>query len=50
MMNKPPEVKPMKLEEYNSIIEDFNKYASFSCKAENELKRKYKQYVHIIML
>lgn len=32
----------MKIEIYNAIVEDFNKLSSFSRKAENELKKKYK--------
>ncbi|XP_026760622.1 CDAN1-interacting nuclease 1 isoform X1 [Galleria mellonella] len=34
--------KIMKIEIYNAIVEDFNKLSSFSRKAENELKKKYK--------
>lgn len=33
----------MKIEEYNAIVEDFNKLPSFSRKCENELKKKYAQ-------
>ncbi|KAJ0173602.1 hypothetical protein K1T71_010751 [Dendrolimus kikuchii] len=36
------DIVPMKLEEYSDIVEHFNKYTSFSRKAENELKEKYK--------
>ncbi|XP_075982620.1 CDAN1-interacting nuclease 1 [Anticarsia gemmatalis] len=32
----------MKIEDYNAIVEDFNKLPSFSRKSENELKKKYK--------
>lgn len=39
------DIKPMKLEEYNAIVEDFNKLSSFSRKSENELKKKYKKQV-----
>ncbi|CAG9789344.1 unnamed protein product [Diatraea saccharalis] len=35
-------IKPLKTEVYNSIVEDFNKMSSFTRKAENELKNKYK--------
>ncbi|XP_046971159.1 CDAN1-interacting nuclease 1 [Vanessa cardui] len=37
------ENKPMSLKLYNSIVKDFNKMTSFSRKAENELKKKYKE-------
>lgn len=33
----------MRIEEYNAIVEDFNKLTSYSRKSENELKKKYKQ-------
>lgn len=33
----------MKMEEYNAIVEDFNKLTSYSRMSENELKKKYKQ-------
>lgn len=36
-------MKPMKVEVYNAVVEDFNKLPSFSRKSENELKKKYKQ-------
>lgn len=36
-------IKPMKVEVYNAIVEDFKKLPSFSRKSENELKKKYKQ-------
>ncbi|XP_012544458.1 CDAN1-interacting nuclease 1 isoform X1 [Bombyx mori] len=35
------QTKPMKIEEYNAIVEDFTKLSSFTRKMENELKRKY---------
>lgn len=37
------QTKPMKIEEYNAIVEDFTKLSSFTRKMENELKRKYCQ-------
>ncbi|XP_047536910.1 CDAN1-interacting nuclease 1 [Vanessa atalanta] len=37
------ENKPMSLKLYNAIVKDFNKMTSFSRKAENELKKKYKE-------
>ncbi|CAH2094583.1 unnamed protein product [Euphydryas editha] len=36
------ENKPMPLKVYNAIVKDFNKMTSFSRRAENELKKKYK--------
>ena len=39
----------MKLEEYNAIVEDFNKLTSYSRKSENELKKKFKQWVPIFV-
>ncbi|KAI8424995.1 hypothetical protein MSG28_006888 [Choristoneura fumiferana] len=43
-MKPPPEKKPrpMKVELYNAIVADFNRLTSYSRKAENELKKKYK--------
>ncbi|KAI8425001.1 hypothetical protein MSG28_006888 [Choristoneura fumiferana] len=35
-------MKPMKVELYNAIVADFNRLTSYSRKAENELKKKYK--------
>lgn len=35
----------MKIDEYNAIVNDFNKLTSYSRKSENELKKKYKQLV-----
>lgn len=32
----------MKIDEYNAILNDFNKLTSYSRKSENELKKKYK--------
>ncbi|XP_026494293.1 CDAN1-interacting nuclease 1 [Vanessa tameamea] len=37
------ENKPMSLKLYKAIVKDFNKMTSFSRKAENELKKKYKE-------
>ncbi|XP_050353969.1 CDAN1-interacting nuclease 1 [Nymphalis io] len=37
------ENKPMSLKLYNSIVKDFNKMTSFGRKAQNELKKKYKE-------
>lgn len=39
----------MKIEEYNAIVEDFNKLTSYSRKSENELKKKYKQWVYKVI-
>ncbi|CAG4957561.1 unnamed protein product [Colias eurytheme] len=36
------EIKPMPCKVYASIVEDFNKLTSYSRKAENELRKKYK--------
>ncbi|KAI8435796.1 hypothetical protein MSG28_004023 [Choristoneura fumiferana] len=36
-------MKPMKVELYNAIVADFNRLTSYSRKAENELKKKYKK-------
>ncbi|XP_021186445.3 CDAN1-interacting nuclease 1 [Helicoverpa armigera] len=41
-MAEPKAQGVMKLEEYNAIVEDFNKMTSYSRKSENELKKKYK--------
>ncbi|KAI5643053.1 hypothetical protein NE865_04775 [Phthorimaea operculella] len=35
-------IKPMKVDTYNAILEDFSKLTSYSRKAENEMKSKYK--------
>ncbi|XP_063539332.1 CDAN1-interacting nuclease 1 [Cydia strobilella] len=35
-------MKPMKVELYNAIVADFNRLTSYGRKAENELKKKYK--------
>lgn len=40
---KMADIVPMKLVEYNDIVEHFNKFSSFNRKSENELKEKYKQ-------
>lgn len=36
-------MKPLKLETYNAIVQDFNKCHGLGRKYENELKAKYKQ-------
>ncbi|RVE50082.1 hypothetical protein evm_005288 [Chilo suppressalis] len=36
------EIKPLKLDIYNDIVEDFNNLSSYTRKTENELKNKYK--------
>lgn len=38
------EIRPMSLEEYKAIVEDFTKLGSYNRKAENELRKKYKRY------
>ncbi|KPI92274.1 hypothetical protein RR46_13495 [Papilio xuthus] len=38
-----PELKPMPVKLYNAIIDDFNKINTFNRKAENELRKKYKE-------
>lgn len=38
-------IKPMKVEVYNAIVEDFKKFPSFSRKSENEMKKKFKKWV-----
>ncbi|KAG6462255.1 hypothetical protein O3G_MSEX013151 [Manduca sexta] len=40
-MEEYSQIKPMKSEEYNAIVEDFNKITPLSRKAENELRKKY---------
>lgn len=48
--NHLPEIKPLKLEVYNSIVDDFNKLSNFSRRAENELRKKYKKFVIILLV